>query len=278
VTYQPWATADVSSLFRKVVVGVWKDRLTTSESEILAEELKYRVGRLGTLAFMPAVAPAPIATLRIRDILSPSPVRVINQDVNWPAQRGSYIGTTSLDMLRDAGIGITMVGHSERRRFFGETDKDVSRKVAGCLENSITPILCVGDAETDLKARREVLSRQIRGSLSDDNGAHFDISKVIIAYEPVWAISTWRTDQPLPSGEEVAGMLDLVREITEQVTRQDLTKSLFLFGGSVNPKTAPEYFARPEVDGALVGGASLEIDSLASIFSAAATAWPRSEV
>jgi triosephosphate isomerase (TIM) len=269
--------ASVRSRLGKVVVGVWKDRLTTSQSVLLADELRKQTESLNASGLMPAVAPAPIATLRVQDVLEGSPIKIVNQDVHWPAEEGSYIGTTSIDMLLDAGIAFTMVGHSERRRFFGETDVDVSRKVAGCISSGITPILCVGDKELDLSVRKEVISRQLRGSLADAGGDFFDISDIVIAYEPIWAISTWRTSQPLPSGQEVVDMLDLVRELVESITSQDVERSLFLFGGSVNPKTAPEYFARSEVDGALVGGASLEADSLSSIFATAANMWAARE-
>jgi triosephosphate isomerase (TIM) len=266
-------SADVRTRFGKVVVGVWKDRLTPSQSVVLASELRRRAENLNAAAFIPAVAPAPLATLRVLDVLAGSAIKVINQDVHWPAVEGSYIGTTSIDMLLDVGLQFTMVGHSERRRFYCESDEDVSRKISGCLSSAITPILCIGDSEMNLKARKEVLSRQIRGSLSTPNGDPFDIGDIIIAYEPIWAISTWRTNQPLPSGQEVVDMLDLVRDLVEKIMDQDVQRSLFLFGGSVNPTTAPEYFARSEVDGALVGGASLEVDSLSSIFTTAADIW-----
>jgi triosephosphate isomerase len=269
------ATSEASPEARpaKLVVGVWKDKLTTSASLAMARELKSNLEG-GLLGYVPAVAPAPIAMLTVRDELRTSPIAVAAQDVNWPAAAGSYIGTTTVEMLLDAGIGYAMIGHSERRRFFGETDESVSLKIGACLEAGIVPIVCIGDDTTDLNERRRVLTEQIERGFLAPHRAYYDLRSVIIAYEPVWAISTWRSDQPLPSGQEVADMLGLVREISEKATGESIAGTPFLFGGSVNPTTAPEYFGREEVDGALVGGASLSEPSLTSIFRAAASAWP----
>lgn len=255
----------------RVIVGVWKDRLTPNQSVAASEQLAAEFPA-GTLGYVAGIAPAIISTLPVRDVLSGSDLVTVAQDVHWPADSGSYIGTTSLAMLEESGIRYCMIGHSERRRFFHETDEEVSKKIAGCLDSGITPIVCIGDSESDHDARVRVLSEQITGSLTDPRVLS-RIEDVVIAYEPVWAISTWRNDRGLPEGTEVAQMLALVRELLQTKAQVDATKVSVLFGGSVAPGNADDYFAQPEVDGALVGGASLDPSSMAAVFRAGVEAW-----
>jgi triosephosphate isomerase len=255
----------------RIVVGVWKDRLTPVESREAAEALVQEFPS-GSLAYTGGIAPAVISALPVRDVLEDSALVTVAQDVHWPADSGSYIGTTSLAMLTESKIGYCMVGHSERRRFFHETNEEVASKLKGCLGTGIKPILCIGDSETDRDARIAVLSDQIRGSLGVPELTS-RVEEIIVAYEPVWAISTWRSEQSLPTGSEVAEMLALVRELLQQNTETDPGKISVLFGGSVAPENADDYFAQPDVDGALVGGASLKPDSMAAVFRAGQNAW-----
>lgn len=257
---------------RKLVVGVWKDKLTPTRAEqcalALAGEFRQSDGRSCVIG----VAPPIISMLSVRDALCGSAVTILSQDVHWPAESGSFIGTTSIEMLVDADIRYSMVGHSERRRFFCERDSDVRQKAVGCIEANIVPIICLGDDDQDERARRETLLKQIAGGL-----AHSVITenptKWIVAYEPVWAISTWRDDRALPTGLEVAEMLALVRELLAQELGSPVSKVPVLFGGSVGPTNAEDYFGQSGVDGALVGGASLDPLSLASVFTAARNVW-----
>ena len=254
----------------KIVVGVWKDRLTVAQSARVTHELVPRVQPGSTVL---GVAPAPVAFTTVRRAAAGTPLEIVSHDVHWPAESGSYIGTTSLAMLKELNVRYCMVGHSERRRFFCESNDDVLRKMLGCQQASIIPILCVGDAEDDLHARQSVLTGQLAGSLRGEGSHNLDLRHVAIAYEPVWAISTWRSERPLPTGSEVRGMLELVREIAREVCAEDLPETPFLFGGSVGPANAEEYFAEDGVDGALVGGASLTADTLVTVFGAARAAW-----
>ena len=253
---------------------------------------------LQTSGVLAAVAPPPYAAHVVCEALRDSPVRVVYQDVHWPAQSGSYIGSTPISVLQELDVQATLVGHSERRRFFGETDIDINRKLAGLLDNRIHPILCVGDNVEDWaprgeavglrafqqqeyprraacvrRARRNEGVSSIEGALRPKEGIEIDVERITIAYEPVWAISTWRSESPLPTGREVARMLELVREVTEEIMAAPIGRTAFLFGGSVGPSNADEYFSTRGVDGALVGGASLDAASMTIVFQAAADAW-----
>lgn len=257
----------------KFVVGVWKDRLSIRESVEMARQLSSLCQGLMASRFIPAVAPAPFAAVPVCDALKGSPIDVIYQDVHWSAGEGSYIGSTPIRVLPELGISVALVGHSERRRFFGETNDDIHKKLSGLIAAGVHPILCVGDDVDDLNERRRILTEQLHGALCPSRGDQINISQLTVAYEPVWAISTWRTARSLPSGEEVADMLALTRQVTAAVTSCDTSQTSFLFGGSVGPTNADEYFANPGVDGALVGGASLRADSMATVFEAASRAW-----
>ncbi len=258
----------------KIIIGVWKDRLTVNESAKLARFLGERF-KGAKWPFLGGIAPAPITITKVLNRLKGSPVQVINQDVHWPASSGSYIGSTSIAMLKELKIKVTMIGHSERRRFFGETNDDIRRKLLGCLDNGIYPILCIGDSETDERVRNEVLTEQLRNVIGQNLTPIIDMSNIVIAYEPVWAISTWRDKRPLPTGQEVGEMLDNVRSLVHKVTNQEPSKCPILFGGSVSPANAYDYFTKANVDGALVGGASLEGESMAAIFEAGLSAWKK---
>jgi len=253
------------------MVTAFSPALTASQSMVYSY---FVPGVIGTsVASKAAASPSPIATVEVMNQLKGSTIQVIYQDVHWPAESGSYIGTTSIKMLQELGITKSIVGHSERRRFFCEDNDSIYRKLLACLESGIIPILCIGDSETDKQTRNKVLREQLKGVLGRELTPRVDISRIAIAYEPIWAISTWRDKRPLPTGQEVRDMLDNVRGLLEEVSDQDSSQCSLLFGGSVNPNNALEYFSEPSVDGALVGGASLDAESMASIFEAGLQAW-----
>ena len=256
----------------KLVVGVWKDRLTVNESVALAQQLAMRGGRdRQDLTF--GVAPAPLALVAVQPLLEQRGLAVVAQDVHWPAASGSYMGSTSLGMLQELSVRYCMIGHSERREFFGETDESIHQKIVGAINAGIVPILCVGDRTTDLVERKATLLTQILGALKGGTNGSIDISKIAIAYEPVWAISTWRGSMPLPSGADVQEMMKMLADLVSQVSGQSVASTPLLYGGSVAPKNADEYFSADGVDGALVGGASLTAESLDAVFAAAERAW-----
>ena len=190
-----------------------------------------------------------------------SNIRVGAQNVAW-AKEGAFTGEISGPMLVAAGCTHAIVGHSERRQYFGETDATVLKRTLAALEYGLTPIVCVGERLEDREAGRteEVLETQFAGGIAGLSEAQF--SKIAIAYEPVWAIGTGKTATP-----EIAA--DAHRAIRAEVRARfghDAAEAVrILYGGSVNPKNVKSLMAQPEIDGTLVGGASLEAASFASI-------------
>lgn len=179
---------------------------------------------------------------------------------------GAFTGEISPLMLRDLGCQFVILGHSERRQFFGETDATVNAKTQAALANSITPIVCVGETleQREAGSTASVIEEQIRGSLaglSADQG-----SRLVIAYEPVWAIGTGRTASP-SQAEEVHSQ---IRQLLSSLFGSSVADLIRLqYGGSVKPENAAELMSQPNIDGALVGGASLKVDSFEGIIRAA---------
>ena len=194
-----------------------------------------------------------------------SPARVAAQNMHEEPE-GAFTGEVSAPMLVDLGVDGVVLGHSERRQYFGETDEALSRKVPVALEAGLEPILCVGENESqrDADETESVLTRQIEADLSqveDDR-----LGAVVIAYEPVWAIGTGRTATPEQAQEACA----FIRGLLEARSSAAAAAIRILYGGSVKPGNAAELIALPDVDGALVGGASLDPGDFAAIVDAAA--------
>jgi triosephosphate isomerase len=197
------------------------------------------------------VCPSYVSLEAAVEALAATEIGVFAQNVHWESQ-GAYTGEVSAPMLLEVGVYGTLVGHSERRQYFGETDESARARMRGALDQGLDVILCVGetDAEREAGETEAVLRRQLADVEADD--------KLVVAYEPVWAIGTGKTATP---------------EIAESA--HELIKSLVdvpvLYGGSVKPENAAELLAQPAVDGALVGGASLEMESFAAICRAASS-------
>lgn len=233
----------------------WKMHLHPGEAETFLDRfLQLDVPRQGrTVAFFP---PAVSLGTVSRRLASRDDTIVGAQDVHWEP-KGAYTGATSVHLARGAGAGAALVGHSERRHVFGETDAETARKVRAVLDGGLTAVLCVGEQLEEREAGRtdEVVSRQLRAAL-DGVAPSADL---IIAYEPVWAIGTGRNATP-------ADAATVHRSIREVLASLGLPRSTrVLYGGSVKPDNAADLLAQPEIDGVLVGGASLEPESWATI-------------
>lgn len=199
--------------------------------------------------------------------LAGSPVLLGAQNVHWEPS-GAYTGEVSVGMLLEAGCRLVLVGHSERRTLFGETDAGVGKKAAVALEVGLIPVVCIGEteAEREAGATEVVLSRQLVGAFAGIAAA--DPSRILVAYEPVWAIGTGKTATP-----EIAQAAH--GHIRRELSRRfgDAARGIrILYGGSVNAGNAAALMAQPDVDGALVGGASLDAGSFLAIVRAAGTA------
>jgi triosephosphate isomerase (TIM) len=207
------------------------------------------------------LCPAFVAIPAVVEALRGSRLGVGGQDVFWEKE-GAYTGAVSVQMLRAAGCSHVIIGHSERRQYFGETDDTVNRKLKAALAGGLKPIVCVGEllAEREAGITEDVLRRQINIALREvaESSAH----PIIVAYEPVWAIGTGKTATPELAGEAHR----VIREETAQVLGEERAAQMrILYGGSVKPENAGILMLHPEIDGALVGGASLDLKSFAAI-------------
>ncbi|MBN1442190.1 MAG: triose-phosphate isomerase [Planctomycetes bacterium] len=253
-----------------LIAGNWKMHKTLEESRDLAEKIlaslerqrPYRIGLFPTAVSLAAVASA------MRDSPAVIPGDLVGaQNMHFEAQ-GAFTGEISAEMIRGAGGDAVILGHSERRHVFGEKDDQISRKVARAIEAGITPILCVGEQleERDAGRTMEVVKTQLDGGLSLVKTAA-DLSGVIIAYEPVWAIGTGRTATP----EQAQEVHEFIRGELERIfsalgaSADSAQETLILYGGSVKPDNAADLLARRDIDGALVGGASLKAESFLGI-------------
>jgi triosephosphate isomerase len=212
-----------------------------------------------------AVAPAHPCLRTVADRLAGSSTALAAQDVHWE-EKGAFTGEVAPRMLSEMGVSYVIVGHSERRAMFGETDERVQKKVAAVRRHDMVPILCVGEQEQERDEGRTlaVVERQIRlglGGVPEAAG-----SELVVAYEPVWAIGTGRT----PTPEQVHEVHRMIREqLASMYGAEAAEKVRVLYGGSVNDTNAGELLTLPEVDGGLVGGASLEAEKFVAIVSAA---------
>lgn len=243
------------------IAGNWKMNMTCAQAAAFADEfLKIRAGRAP--ACRTAIL-APYTTIgALTGPFGGTFVEIGAQNVHWE-DHGAYTGEISLSMLVEIGIQDCIVGHSERRQYFGETDDAVNRKIKKLLRGSgITPILCVGEnlEQREAGCQEEIVARELASDLSDLSEE--EASKVVIAYEPIWAIGTGKS-----AGADAAEeMCSFIREkVSGMFGKAAAEKVIIQYGGSVNPSNAEEILGQPDVDGALVGGASLDAEKFSSI-------------
>jgi triosephosphate isomerase len=235
-----------------LVAGNWKMFKGPSEAAAFCAKLRERLAALDGVEV--AVCAPYVSLAAAVEALAGSAIRVFAQNVHWD-EAGPFTGEVAPGMLREVGVHGTIVGHSERRQLFGETDQTASWRAARALAAGLDVIACVGELEQERERgeTEDVLRRQV-GALADAAGAH---ERLTLAYEPVWAIGTGKTATPAQAQEAHAFIRTLL----------DVP---ILYGGSVKPDNAAELLAQPDVDGALVGGASLELDSFTAICAAGA--------
>src|SRR5438270_4659045 len=234
---------------------------TTAEAVALVRELRQRLNT----QIQVGIAPPFTALAPIKAALQGSPIQLFAQNCHWEKQ-GAFTGEASAPMLAELGCDGVILGHSERRQLFGETDESVSRKLKAALEAQLHPIVCVGETLQEREASRtwEVVSRQVRGALGGLDAAA--LRKITLAYEPVWAIGTGRTATTAQAQEVHAQIRGLLRELGGAPVADAVR---IQYGGSVKPDNAADLMSQPDVDGALVGGASLKTADFAAIVAAA---------
>jgi triosephosphate isomerase len=243
----------------KLVAGNWKMHKTLAEARELAREIVQGVDQKTRAEVV--LGPPYTALATVAAELEGSPVRLAAQDTFWEA-KGAYTGAIAPHMLVDVGCTYVIVGHSERRQHFGDTDEYVNRKVMAALAAGLKPIMCVGETLDQREAGRtfEVVETQVRQGLAGFPPAERE--RLVVAYEPVWAIGTGKTATP----DQAQEVHRLIRDLLNEILGTEAIR--ILYGGSVTPDNAATLMAEPDLDGALVGGASLKAPSFLGIIAA----------
>jgi triosephosphate isomerase len=244
---------------RIIMAGNWKMHKTVDESVALVEQLRETLADVKDREIL--VCPPFTALHAVAKTLQGSNIQVGGQNL-YPAQEGAYTGETSPAMLLDVGCSYVILGHSERRQYFQESDQFVNHKLKVALEYGLKPILCVGETLEQRGEGRQktVVSMQVERGLSEISAEA--MKDVAVAYEPIWAIGTGHTATPQQADE----MHAMIRNNLSGLYGDELAQAVsILYGGSVKPGNVDDLMAQPEVDGALVGGASLDAESFARI-------------
>ena len=246
---------------KKIVAGNWKMNMTLDESVNLINELK----QISTNDVDIKIAPSFTNLNKAVSLLDSSEIEVIAQNVHFE-ERGAFTGEISIEMLKSVGVISVIIGHSERRKYFNENDSILSKKAKTAIDNSLNIIFCVGEelSEREKGNHFELIKNQIINGLF---GLDIDqIKNVVVAYEPVWAIGTGKTAE----NYQIQEMHEYIRKLFNDKYASDISQQIrILYGGSVKPNNAKEIFSLNDVDGGLIGGASLNFSDFNAIVQAA---------
>ena len=238
---------------KKIVAGNWKMNMTPSQAVALCAELKDLVASdtVDVVYCVPAIDIVPVV-----EAVKGTNVEVGAENMYFE-EKGAYTGEISAEMLKDAGVKYVIIGHSERRDYFKEDDDLLNKKVKKAIEAGLTPILCCGESleQREMGVTMDWIRLQIKSDL--DGVAAADVANLVIAYEPIWAIGTGKTATSDQAEEVCKGIRDCIAEMYDAATAEAVR---IQYGGSVNAGNAAELFAKPDIDGGLVGGASLKAD------------------
>ncbi len=248
---------------KTVIAGNWKMNMTPSEAQKLISELIPCVEKKNNCEIIVCVpfVDIPVAI----EAAKGTNIKVGAQNVHF-MKNGAYTGEISADMLKECGVTHVVIGHSERRQYFGETDETVNLRLKAALNSGLTPILCVGEllSERDKEITAEVVSSQTKIALLDVDAD--SVKNVIIAYEPVWAIGTGRT----ATSEQADEVCGIIRKVLSDKYGKDVAEAVTIqYGGSMKPENAAELLSKYHVDGGLIGGASLKASDFTAIVDAA---------
>ena len=250
--------------YRKTVIaGNWKMNMTATETKKFAEELKKIMPRAKwceTLICVPACNIS-VASKAFKDLR----ISVGAENVYFE-EKGAFTGEISANMLKDLGVKYVIVGHSERRQYFCETDEIVNKKVHAVLDAGMSPIICVGESleQREMGVTMELIALQVKSALA--GVAAEKVRKCVIAYEPIWAIGTGKT----ATAEQAGEVCSLIRATIRNLYGARVARSVTIqYGGSMNPSNAAELLAQPDIDGGLIGGASLKPEQFVAIINAA---------
>jgi triosephosphate isomerase len=245
------------------IAGNWKMNKTVAEAAELLAGLKARVGQIGNVDV--AVCPTFTTLASAVDALKGTPIMVGAQNVHWAAS-GAFTGEVSAAMLKELAVDCVIIGHSERRQYFGETDATVNQRTKAALAVGLLPIVCVGEtlAEREAGQTEQVVKIQTEGGLAGLTPEQAAI--ITIAYEPVWAIGTGKTATPAMAQEVHAFLRGVLAKMFGAETAD---KIRIQYGGSMKPDNAAELLAQPDIDGGLIGGASLKAEDFLAIVTSA---------
>lgn len=247
----------------KVIIGNWKMFKGPQSARQLAKSLKLKLTDIRKTDV--AVCPPFVSIEAVRDIIKDTRIGLGAQNI-YLHKSGAFTGEISAEMIKDSGCTYVIIGHSERRQYFHETDESVNQKIGFALTENLTPVVCVGEtlAERESHQTEDVVKRQYLGAMKSI--AATDAEKTIIAYEPVWAIGTGKNATP----EQANEIHSFIRNMAVNLFGKNFAEKMIIqYGGSVKPENANELLSCEHIDGALVGGASLDADSFASIVKAA---------
>jgi len=254
---------------KPIIAGNWKMNLLQGEAKALFEGIK-NFTKDFTAVQLPSIVIAPVFTsLHVVEAekcncgCGGDKIAIAAQNCHWETS-GAYTGEVSVEMLKDAGCSYIIIGHSERRQYFSETDDMINKKAKAILANGLIPIICCGETleQREAGVTDQHIATQIRAALNGISAE--DISKSVIAYEPIWAIGTGKTCD----SQEANRVISMIRNVVKEIAGQDAGDSIrILYGGSVKPSTIEEQMSQSDIDGALVGGASLKADSFNEIIA-----------
>ncbi|HMZ23234.1 MAG TPA: triose-phosphate isomerase, partial [Blastocatellia bacterium] len=245
---------------KPIIAGNWKMFKLIGEAVATATALKPLVANANHCEVI--VAPPFTALKSVADRLEGSNIKVAAQNISAELKHGAHTGEICGDMLKDAGCRHTIIGHSERRSMYGDTDAVVNRKLRAAFQFGLTPIVCIGETleERDAGDAEKVVATQLKDSLAELTAS--EVIRIVLAYEPVWAIGTGRTATPTQAQQMHAFIRQWISQTFDTNAANDLR---ILYGGSVKPENISELMRETDIDGALVGGASLEAESFSRI-------------
>jgi triosephosphate isomerase len=249
---------------KKLVAGNWKMNMNTESSAALAEGLALKSKDIAGTKVDVMLCPPFVYLPGVIDAVRTEHIAVGAQDFYFESN-GAFTGEISVEMLKDIGCTYVLCGHSERRHIIGETDELINKKLSAAVSGGLLPVLCVGETKDQRQAEQtsDVVTTQLKGGLA--GMSEEKVSAVTIAYEPVWAIGTGLTATPQQAQE----VHSLIRKLLGEMYNQDLADDMrILYGGSVKPDNAAELMGQDDIDGALVGGASLKVDDFMAIIEA----------
>ncbi len=248
---------------RPIIAGNWKMNNTINEAVELVNGLKRELDNINSVDIV--VSPPFTALSDVNELTMDSNIKLSAQNVYWE-EKGAFTGEVSTAMLKDAGCAYVIVGHSERRQYFNETNEAVNKRLKAALAGGLKVIVCVGEVLEERESGKafDVIKDHVQGSLQ--GLSKLDMNNVILAYEPVWAIGTGKTASPEQAQEIHQYIRGLLKDIFDEETAAEIR---IQYGGSVKPDNIKELMQKEDVDGALVGGASLNIDSFSAIVKGA---------